>query len=124
MLKLLILLPLMLVGGALALGLVLPMLALLPIALALGAGVLAFMLAFAALGLCVRLIAGILVGAGVLFIGALGFGALFVGGAAVLIVGFALAHLLLPVLLILGVICLIRSALRRVPALPGPPTPV
>jgi hypothetical protein len=71
-----------------------------------------------------RLFAGFLVGAVAFFVGALGFGALLSSGAVLLIFGFALAHLLLPVLLILGVIWLIRRASRPVAALPAPPTSV
>jgi len=110
MLKLLILFPLMLIGGALGFAIVLPFLALLPLALAAGAGILVLVLVFSLLGLCLRLVAGVLIGAGALFAGALGFGALFVGGAVVLALGFALVHLLFPLLLIAGLIWLIRRA--------------
>jgi len=58
MLKLLILLPLMLVGGALALGVVLPLVALLPVLFAFGAAVLALVIAFSILGLVFRVFAG------------------------------------------------------------------
>jgi hypothetical protein len=119
-LKLLILFPLMLVGGALGLAVLLPVLAILPLMLAAGAGILAFVLVFAVLGLCLRLVFGLLIGAGALFIGALGFGALFAGGAVLLALGFALAHVLLPVLLIVGLIWLIRRGSRPPAALPAP----
>ena len=121
MLKLLILFPLMLIGGMFALGAVLPLLALLPLALAVGAVVLAFVIVFSIFGLVLRLFAGLLIGASVLFTGALGFGLLFAGGAIFLAVGAALAHLLVPVLLIVGLIWLIRRASRPTPALPAPP---
>jgi len=120
MLKLLILFPLLLAGGALALGLVLPLFALLPLVLAIGAGVVAIGLIFAVFGLVLRVFLAVVVGAGALFAGALGFGFLLAGGAAVLAIGFALAHLLLPLLLIAGLIWLIRRHSHPVPALPAP----
>ena len=120
MLKLLILFPLLLVGGMFALGAVVPLLALLPLALAAGAAVLAFVVVFSILGLLLRVLAGLLIGAGVLVTGALGFGLLFAGGAVFLAVGAAVAHLLVPVLLIVGLIWLVRRASRPPPALPAP----
>ena len=99
----------------------LPLLALLPVLLAVGAGVVAVGLVFAVLGLCLRLVAGLAIGAGMLFAGAMGFGFLLAGGAAVLAVGFALTHLLVPLLLIAGLIWLIRRSYRTAPALPAPP---
>jgi len=116
MLKLLLLFPIMLVGGAVALGIALPLLAFLPIVLALGAVVLVFSL----FGLFLRLLAGLVMGAGVLFAGAIGFGFLFAGGAVVLALGFALAHLFLPLLLIVGLVWLIRRGSRPAAALPAP----
>jgi len=123
MLKLLILFPLLLAGGAVAFGLMLPLFALLPVLLAIGVGVVAIGLVFSVFGLILRVVLGLLFGAGVLFAGALGFGFLLAGGAAVVAVGFALAHLLLPLLLIAGLIWLIRHHSRPPVALPAPPTP-
>lgn len=120
MLKLLIGLPLFLVAGAVAMALALPLLALLPVALAIGAVVLAMTIAVGVFGFVFRLFAGLLVGAGVLLFVVFGFGLWFAAGAAVLALGFALAHLLLPVLVILGVVWLIRRASRPAPALPAP----
>jgi hypothetical protein len=120
MLKLLVLFPLMLVGGALALGLVLPFMALLPIAFALGAVVLALGVVGSIFGLVLRLFAGLVVGAGIVLAAALGFGALFVGGAVVFALGAAMMHLLLPVLVIVGVVWLIRRHSRPAAALPAP----
>jgi len=121
MLKLLILFPLLLVGGALALGAALPLLALLPLALAAGAAVLAFVVVFSIFGLLLRVVAGLLIGVGALFAGALGFGLLFAGGAVFLALGLAVAHLFVPLLLIVGLIWLIRRASRpAAPALAAP----
>lgn len=127
MLKLLILmplmlLPLMLVGGALALGVALPLLALLPVLFAVGAGVLALVITFSILGLVLRVFAGLLLGAGGLVVVALGFGAFLAGGAVFLALGFALAHLLLPVLVVLACIWIIRRSARPAAplALPAP----
>lgn len=121
MLKLLVLFPLLLVGGVVALGAALPLLALLPLALAAGAAVLAFTIVFSIFGLLLRVVAGVLIGASVLFAGALGFGLLFAGGAVVLALGAAMMHLLVPVLLIVGLVWLIRRASRTPAALPAPP---
>ena len=117
MLKLLLLFPLMLVGGALALGLALPFLALLPVVFALCAVV----VVFALFGFFVRLFVGLVIGAGVLFAGAIGFGFLFAGGAVVLALGFALVHLLLPLLVIAALIWVIRRHSQPPTALPSPP---
>jgi len=121
MLKLLILFPLLLAGAALAFGLVLPLFALLPLLFAIGIGVVAIGLVFSVFGLILRLAVGLVIGAGVLFAGALGFGFLLAGGAAVVAVGFAMAHLLLPLLLIAGLVWLIRHHSRPVATLPAPP---
>lgn len=120
MLKLLIVLPLMLVGGALALAVAAPVLALLPLLFAIAAGVFVITLVFGILGVLLRVFTGLLFGAGGLLIGALGFGLLFAGAAFVLVVGFALAHLLVPLLVIALVIWLIRRSARSAHALPPP----
>ena len=120
MLKLLVLFPLMLVGGALALGLVLPFLLLLPIAFALGVGVLVIGVVGSVFGLVLRVFAGLVVGAGVLLTATLGFGALFVGGAVILALGAVLLHVLLPVLVIVGIVWLIRRNSRPAAALHAP----
>jgi 4-amino-4-deoxy-L-arabinose transferase-like glycosyltransferase len=54
----------------------------------------------------------------VLVTAGLGFGLLFAGGAMVLALGFALAHLLVPILLIVGIVWLIRRGSQPRPALP------
>ena len=120
MLKLLILFPLLLAGGAIALGVVVPLFALLPLLLAVGAGVVAIGIVFAVFGLLLRVFLGLLVGAGALVAGVLGFGFLVAGGAAVLAIGVAMTHLLFPLLLIAGLIWLIRRHARPTPALPAP----
>jgi hypothetical protein len=122
MLKLLIGLPLLLIAGALAFGLALPLLALLPVLFALGGVVLAVVVVFGALGLVLRLVAAIVVGAGGLLVLALGLGFFFAGGVVLLALGSILAHLLLPLLIIGGLIWLIRRTSRPIPpALPAPP---
>jgi len=120
MLKLLVLFPLMLVGGALALGLVLPFMALLPVAFAFGAAVLALGIVGSIFGLVLRLFAALVAGAAILLAATLGFGALFVGGAVVFALGAAMMHLLLPLLVIFGIVWLIRRHSRPVPVLPAP----
>jgi hypothetical protein len=120
MLKLLVLFPLMLVGGALALGLLLPFVALLPVALALGVVVLVIGVAGSIFGLVLRLFAGLVVCAGVLLAATLGFGALFVGGVVIFALGAALVHLLLPLLVVVGIVWLIRRHSRPATALPAP----
>lgn len=121
MFKLLIGLPLLLVGGAFALAFALPLLALLPVLLAIGAGALVLVLVCGVFGFVLRLFAGVLIGAGGLLIAALGIAFCFALGGIVLSVGFALAHLLVPLLLVLGLVWLIRRASRpSPPALPAP----
>ena len=121
MFKLLLLFPLMLVGGALVLAGVPLLLALLPLALAIGAGVFAIVLVFAVLGLFFRLFAGLLIGVGGLLVVGLGAGFFLAGGLALFALGYAVMHLLLPVLLILGLIWLIKRASHAAapPALPA-----
>jgi predicted lipid-binding transport protein (Tim44 family) len=78
-------------------------------------------LTFAALGLALRLVAAVLLGAGGLLAVGLGFAFLFAGGAVILALGAALLHLLFPLLLIVGLIWLIRRTYQpSVPALPAP----
>lgn len=120
MFKLLILFPLLLVGGVLALGLTLPLLALLPVALAVGAGFFALFAVIGIFGLLVRLFAGLVIGIGGLLVAALGFGFLFAGGAIVLALGFAVAHLIVPLLVVALIIWLVRRASRPNAALPAP----
>lgn len=122
MFKLLFVFPLMLVAGALVLAGVPLLLALLPILLAVGAGVFAIVLVFAVLGLFFRLFAGLLIGVGGLLVVGLGLGFAVAGGLAFLALGFAIAHLLLPVLFIVGLIWLIKRASQPAapPALPAP----
>ena len=123
MFKLLLVFPLMLVAGTLALAGVPLLLALLPIALAVGAGIFAIVLVFAVLGLLFRLFAGLLIGVGGLLVVGLGLGLGFMvfGGVALFAFGFAVAHLLLPILLIVGLVWLIKRASQPAPprALPA-----
>lgn len=114
MLRLFLLLPLLLLAPFL-IGLfgfvLLPALVLLPLMFAFGAVAVAFMLAFGILSLTFRLIGVLVFGLGGLAIGLLGgFVLLVAGGAAVVAIGLALAHLLVPLLILFGLIWLIRRA--------------
>lgn len=115
MLKLLILLP-MLLFGSILLGigalLLLPLLALLPGLIAVGAGVFAVVLTFAVLWLVLRLIGAILIGV----VGVVGFAMLLAAGAIMLALGAVLAHLLLPLLFVFGLIWLIRRGAKPAPS--------
>ena len=121
MFKLLLLFPLMLVAGTLVLAGVPLLFALLPVVLAVGAGIFAIMLVFAVLGLFFRLFAGLLIGVGGLLVVGLGLGFAVFGGVALFALGFAVAHLLLPILLIIGLVWLIKRASQPAPpaALPA-----
>ena len=121
MFKLLLVFPLMLVAGALVLAGVPLLLALLPVLLAVGAGIFAIILVFAVLGLFFRLFAGLLIGVGGLLVIGFGLGFAVFGGVALFALGFAMMHLLLPVLLIVGLIWLIKRASHpaQPPALPA-----
>ncbi len=121
MFKLLLLFPLMLVAGTLVLAGVPLLFALLPVVLAVGAGIFAIMLVFAVLGLFFRLFAGLLIGVGGLLVVGLGLGFAVFGGVALFALGFAVAHLLLPILLIVGLVWLIKRASQPAPpaALPA-----
>lgn len=121
MLKLLLVFPLMFVAGILLLAGVPLLLALLPVLLAVGAGVFAIVLVFAVLGLFFRLFAGLMIGVGGLLVLGLGLGFALSGGLALFALGFAVMHLLLPVLLIVGLIWLIKRASHPAapPALPA-----
>ena len=122
MFKLLFVFPLMLVAGVLVLAGVPVLLALLPIMLAVGAGVFGIVLVFAVFGLVFRLFAGLLIGVGGLLVAGLGLGLAVASGVAFLALGFAIAHLLLPVLFIVGLIWLIKRASQPAAprALPAP----
>ncbi|MDR3388008.1 MAG: hypothetical protein P4L92_13250 [Rudaea sp.] len=120
MFKLLIVLPMLLAGFiALCVGglVLLPLLALVPGLIAVFAGVFAVALVLAVVAMLLRLLAAVVVGVGGLAIGLVGIGFLLAGGAIVLALGVALAHLLLPLLLIFGLIWLIRRSSRA----PAPP---
>jgi hypothetical protein len=119
--KLFFVFPLMLVVGVLVLAGVPLLLALLPVLLAVGAGVLAIVVVFVVLGVFFRLFAGLLIGVGGLLVVGLGLGFAVAGGLALLALGFAIVHLLLPVLLIVGLIWLIKRASQPAapPALPA-----
>lgn len=118
MFKLLFVLPMLLIGSiVLGLGgfLLLPLLVIVPGLIAVGAGVFAVVLTVGVLVLILRLLGAIVIGVGGLMVGAVGFALLFAGGAVVLALGVALAHLLLPLLLVCGMIWLIRRNSRRTP---------
>jgi len=119
--KLLLMFPLMLVAGTLVLAGVPLLLAFLPVVLTVGAGVFAIVLVFAVLGLFFRVFAGLLIGVGGLLVAGLGLGFAVAGGLALFALGFAMLHLLLPVLLIVGLIWLIKRASHPAPppALPA-----
>lgn len=120
MLKLLILPPMLLFGsillGSMMFGigalLLLPLLALLPGLIAVGAGVFAVVLTFAVLWLVLRLIGAILIGV----VGVVGFAMLLAAGAIMLALGAVLAHLLLPLLFVFGLIWLIRRGAKPAPS--------
>src|SRR5882724_9133225 len=120
MLKLLLVLPLLLLGSILAgLGglVLLPLLALLPGLIAIGAGIFTVVLTLGILVLMLRLFGAILIGVGGLAIGVAGFALLLAGGAIALVLGVVLAHLLLPLLLVCGLIWFIRHSARATPPL-------
>src|SRR5512135_669434 len=119
--KLLFVFPLMLVAGVLLLAGLPLLFALLPVLLAVGAGIFAIVVVFAMIGLLFRVFAGLLVGVGGLLVIGLGLGFTVAGGIALLALGFAVAHLLLPVLLIVGLVWLIKRASHPAapPALPA-----
>jgi predicted lipid-binding transport protein (Tim44 family) len=77
-------------------------------------------LVFAVLGLFFRVFAALLIGVGGLLVAGLGLGFALAGGLALFALGFAMLHLLLPVLLIVGLIWLIKRASQPTPpALPA-----
>lgn len=121
MFKLLFVFPLMLVAGVLLLAGLPLLFALLPVLLAVGAGIFAIVVVFAVIGLLFRVFAGLLVGVGGLLVIGLGLGFTVASGIALLALGFAVAHLLLPVLLIVGLVWLIKRASHPAapPALPA-----
>jgi hypothetical protein len=118
MLKALFVLPL-LVFGSMLLGfgaiLLLPLIAVLPVLFAVGAVIFAFTLVAGIFAVILRVFAAIFIGLGGLLIAGIGFGALFVGGVFALVLGVAFAHLLLPILLVVGLIWLIRRSARTAP---------
>jgi hypothetical protein len=105
MLKVLLLFPLFALACVIGASLVLPLLALVPV-------LLVVFLAVALPLLLLRVLLGLALSIGGLIIGALGIGFAIAGAALFLVLGFALAHLLLPVLIIVGLIWLIRRASR------------
>ncbi len=120
MLKLLIVLPMLVIGMALlgASALVfLPLLAVLPIVLAIGAVMFAFVFAMGIFAVAFRLVCALIVGAGALAIGGIGLAFVLAGGAAVIGFGLLFAHLLLPLLVIAGIVWLIRRTAKP-PATP------
>jgi hypothetical protein len=113
MLKLLIVLPMLLLGMALlgAGALVfLPLIAVFPIVLAMGAVMFAFVFAMGIVAFVFRLIGALIVGAGALAVGGIGLAFVLAGGAAVLGITLVFAHLLLPLLVIAGIVWLIQRA--------------
>jgi len=121
MLKLLIVLPMVLIGMALlgvgALVFV-PLLAVLPVVLAVGAVMFAFVFAMGLFAFVLRLVCALVVGVGALAVGGIGLGLVLAGGAVVVGVSLLFAHLLLPILFIVGIVWLIHRA-GKPPA--GPP---
>jgi len=111
MLKLVFVLP-MLVFGAMLFGLGA---ALFVPLLVLGACIAAVGLAVGVFAVVLRLCAAVFVGLGGLLIVGLGFGVLFAMGGGLVALGFALAHLLLPLLIIVGLVWLIQRASRPAP---------
>ena len=107
MLKFLILFPLAVVGCAVGAAFLLPLLALAPLLL--------IALAIALPLLILRVLLGLVLGIGGLIVGALGIGLAIAGAMLVLALGVVTAHLLLPLLVILGLVWLIRRAARPAP---------
>lgn len=113
MLKLLIVLPMVLVGmmllgvGALVF---VPLLAVLPVILAVGAVMFAFMFAMGIFAFVLRLVCALFVGVGALAIGGIGLGLFLASGAIFVGVSLLFAHLLLPILVIAGIVWLIHRA--------------
>jgi hypothetical protein len=120
MLKLLIVLPMLVVGMAL-LGtgalLFVPLLAMLPVLLAAGAALFALVFVVGLFAFVLRLICALFVGIGAIAIGGIGLFALLAGGAVMLVFGVLFAHLLMPLLVIAGIVWLIHRA-GRPPAHP------
>lgn len=110
MLKLLILFPFAICLGAVGLGFALPLLLVVPlllvIGLALALPLLLLRIAFALLGVF-----------GHLFAGLLGLGIVAAGLLALLLIGVAAAHLLLPLALLASFVWLLRRAARQPPTL-------
>jgi hypothetical protein len=115
MLKLLIVLPMVLVGmmllGAGALIFV-PLLAMLPVLLAAGAAIFALVFVIGLLAFLLRLICALFIGVGAIAIGGIGLFAMLAGGAVMLVFGVLFAHLLIPLLVIAGIVWLIHRAGR------------
>ena len=115
MLKLLIVLPMLVVGMAL-LGtgalLFVPLLAMLPVLLAAGAALFALVFVVGLFAFVLRLICALFVGIGAIAIGGIGLFALLAGGAVMLVFGVLFAHLLMPLLVIAGIVWLIHRAGR------------
>jgi hypothetical protein len=83
--------------------------------LGLGVGLLGVVVGLGVLVLVVRLLAAIAIGLSGLLFGALMFGAVVAVGATLLALGAAIAHLLVPVLVICGLVWLIRRLSRPLP---------
>ena len=115
MFKLLIVLPMLLIGmtllGAGAL-LFLPLLAVFPTMLAVGAVMFAFVFAMSIFAFVLRLVCALIVGVGALAIGGVGLAFLLAGGAAVVGISLLFAHLLLPLLIVGGIVWLMHRAAR------------
>ncbi len=65
--------------------------------------------------LILRVLIGVTWAIGHVFVGVLGLGLAFVGGAFLLVFGLLAVHLLLPILLLVGLIWLLRRAARPAP---------
>ncbi len=115
MLKLLIVLPMVLVGmallgaGALAF---LPLLAIVPMVLAAGAVLFALGVVVGLFAFILRLVCALFIGVGAIAIGGIGLFAMFAVGAVVLVFGVLFAHLLMPLLVVAGIVWLIHRAGR------------
>ena len=91
---------------------------LLPLA-GIGIGVLAIVFAVGVLVFVMRVLVAVAVGLSGLLFGALLLGGVIAAGAVVLALGAALAHLLVPVLVVCGLVWLIRHLSRPLPPVIG-----
>jgi hypothetical protein len=114
MLKLLILLPVLCVAASLGLAVAASVV---PLLFGLGVALCAVALAVAVFVLVIRIVAALVVGAGGLLCGVLGFMFFAVGCALLIGLFAALAHLLVPLLIIAAVVWFARHHARPVPVI-------